>query len=103
MSAHNPIINAHRRNLRELRKERNMDMEILYVKPTQPLSLEEYCPIKRPLNAQELILEAVQFEDRINHSGKVKEIIPKMHYPELKLTPTSIVAFARGIFKGCLP
>ena len=47
----------------------------------KPLTMAEYCLVPRPVNFQELVREAVQIEDIINHPP-VRIAIPKMNYPK---------------------
>lgn len=46
----------------------------------KPLTMEQYCPVPRPVNFHDLVREAVQIEDIINHPHKPMTI-PKMVYP----------------------
>lgn len=47
----------------------------------QTISRSEYCPQPRPMDLRELIIEAVQIEDIINHPPKRMQI-PEMNYPK---------------------
>jgi len=65
------------------------------------ISMREYCPgWKRPLNAAELILEAVTKEDAYNHAHIPTPAIPKLTYPkhyQWKVAPSY------AFFKQLLP
>lgn len=96
MRAKNPIINAHRRYMREREKERR-EIETKFL-PTQPLSMSEYCPVKRPFGVRELIEDAVRIEDLYNHPPKRTEVPKDMTYPStLDFKPASKRAFFKEI------
>lgn len=44
--------------------------------------MKAYCPVPRPLDARELIMEAVKKEDEINHRNDPATTIPEMEYPK---------------------
>lgn len=50
-------------------------------KKVQSITMGEYCRVPRPVDFQELVKEAVQIEDIINHPP-VRTPIPKMEYPK---------------------
>ena len=71
-------------------------MENNNFKPTQPILLRDYCPRATALTVKDLIKEAVQREDLINHSAPARVEIPKMQYPKSCLKNASLYAFMRG-------
>lgn len=96
MKPKNPIINAHKKSLREARATR-LEIESSLPKPTQLIAMEEYCPVARPRDMHELLIEAVQKEDIINHKDFNAIVEPTLTtiVKSLKLTPTATVAFFR--------
>lgn len=68
------------------------------------ISLEEYCPVKRPLDVKELILAAVKTEDEINHRDYSSHVIPRdLEYPKSdKRVTVGWARLSKGI-SGLLP
>ena len=91
MKAQNKIINAHRRNIREERFLRRIELEKIELPlPTQSITLREYCKVPRALDAKELIVRDVQAVDIINHPFVPMEVPKNMKIPKLekmKLAP----------------
>ncbi len=105
----NSILKAHRQMLVEARKTPSRFRRVRYLKigsdeileksflPTEPISMAEYCPVPRPLNIQDMIVEAVRKEDLIRSTFEhTPKEIPKMSYPEIKFRPASLKAFIRS-------
>lgn len=67
MKVQNKIINAHRRNIREERFLRMVEIEKIEQKPTEPIALRDYCKVKRPLDLFEMIQRETEIVDAINH------------------------------------
>lgn len=72
--------------------------------PSKPISLKAYCPVKRPLDVKGLILEAVRYEDRINHLDDPDPEIPELEYPKAeKHQPVGAYVFIKNVINGYLP
>lgn len=70
----------------------------------QLISTKAYCPVKRPLDVKELILEAVRYEDRINHLDDPDPEIPELEYPKAEVhNPVGAWKFFKDTVYGYLP